>query len=213
MFDFKQMAQKYNVVVRGLIQVGAHDGGELKQYQGMNIPKVLLVEANPAVYQRLVANIAGVPNVMAVNCAVSDIDGNVVLHVTSMDQSSSLLKLKHHSRIYPSVIETHQVTVPGRKLDTLLRELKLTPADFNMMNLDIQGAELMAFKGASDLLQYVELINTEVNFEELYEGCALIGQLDEFLATHHFVRVELETPWHPTWGDAIYVKKKPSTGL
>jgi FkbM family methyltransferase len=206
MFDLQQMCRQHGVTPRGVVHVGAHEGQELAQYAAMGVHRVLFIEANPAVYQRLTAKIAGSTNVMAVRCAVSDTDGTATLHVTSMDQSSSILPLKRHAAIYPSIVETHQVTVVSRKLDTLLPELKLQPADFNVVNIDIQGAELMAFKGAIELLTHIDIIFTEVNFEELYAGCPLIAQLDEFLAERGFTRVAVTTPYHPSWGDATYVK-------
>ena len=76
-----------------------------------------------------------------------------------------------------------------------------------MLSFDIQGAELLAFQGSINLLKHIEAINTEVNFEELYEGCALIDQIDDFLNLHGFQRVKTTTPYHPSWGDAFYVKK------
>ncbi|MEG4227930.1 FkbM family methyltransferase [Microcoleus sp. N9_B2] len=206
MLDLQQIFSQYGIVPHGVIHVGAHEGTEISTYQAMGVQKVLFVEANPVVFERLQANIAGVPNVQAVNCAVSNENGTVNLRVTSIDQSSSILQLKRHLELYPSIQETHQVEVQSRTIDTLLQELQLNPYDFNILNIDIQGAELLALQGAANWLKYVSGINTEVNYEELYDGCALIEQLDEFLEMHGFQRVATITH-HPYWGDAFYVKK------
>jgi len=64
----------------------------------------------------------------------------------------------------------------------------------------------MAFQGATNLLKYIEAINTEVNYEELYQDCALIDQLDEFLGIYGFERKATTTPYHRSWGDGFYVK-------
>jgi FkbM family methyltransferase len=212
MFDLKQVCEKHHIVPRGVFHVGAHEGKELTDYLNLGVKKVVFIEANPVVFQRLLATIAGHANVLAVNCAISDSIGTVTLHVTSMDQSSSILPLKRHAVIYPSIKETQQIVVPSRTIDGLLTELKLSASDYNILNIDIQGAELMAFNGGVDLLSHLDAIFTEVNFEELYEGCPLIGQLDEFLGKHGFVRVEVTTPYHPSWGDAMYVKKGEHEG-
>ncbi|MGB7894786.1 MAG: FkbM family methyltransferase [Microcoleus sp.] len=206
MLDLQQIFSQYGIVPHGVIHVGAHEGTEISTYQAMGVQKVLFVEANPVVFERLQANIAGVPNVQAVNCAVSNENGTVNLRVTSSDQSSSILQLKRHLELYPNIQETHQVQVQSRTIDTLLQELQLNPYDFNILNIDIQGAELLAMQGAANWLKYVAAINTEVNYEELYDGCALIDQLDEFLEKHGFQRVATITH-HPYWGDALYVKK------
>jgi FkbM family methyltransferase len=206
MLDLQQIFSQYGIVPHGVIHIGAHEGTEISTYQAMGVQKVLFVEANPVVFERLQANIAGVPNVQAVNCAVSNENGTLNLRVTSNDQSSSILELKRHLELYPNIQETNQVTVESKTIDTLLQEMQLNPYDFNILNIDIQGAELLALQGGTDWLKWVAGINTEVNYEEMYEGCALIDQLDEFLELHGFQRVATITH-HPYWGDAFYVKK------
>jgi FkbM family methyltransferase len=207
LLDLQQLCVKHSVVPRGIIHIGAHEGKEIATYQMMGVERVLFVEANPAVFERLQTNMAGFLNVLAVNCAISNINGTSTLHVTSMDQSSSILPLKEHQKIYPQIKEVERVVVESRTLDTLLEELQVNPADFNILNIDIQGAELLALQGATNLLKHIEAINTEVNYEELYEGCALIDQIDDFLETCGFDRTATATPYHPSWGDAFYVKK------
>ncbi len=208
MLDLQHLCIQYFVTPRGVIHIGSHEGKEeIALYQAMGVQKVLFIEANPVVFERLKVNIAGIPNVQAVNYAISNLNGTVNLHVTSMDQSSSILPLKLCQEIYPNIKETHQVTVQSRTLDTLLQELQLQPSNFNIINIDIQGAELLALQGATNVLKHIEAINTEGNYKELYEGCALVDQINEFLEMHNFTRVATTTPYHPSWGDAFFVKK------
>lgn len=204
--DWQNLCVQHSVKPRGVIHIGAHEGKELERYQAMGVERVLFIEANPAVFERLQTSIAGCANVEAVNCAISNANGTVTLHITSMDQSSSILSLKRHKDLYPDIQETHQLIVNSKTLDTLLKELELNPSDFNILNMDIQGAELLALEGATNWLKYVDAINTEVNYEELYEGCALIDQVDDFLEKHGFERVATTSPYHPSWGDAFYVR-------
>ncbi len=206
LLDVPKLCVQNSIHLKGVIHVGAHEGQENHYYQQMGVKNILFIEANPVVCQRLQAKIASYPNVKAVNYAISDQNGTINLHVTSNEQSSSILPLKQHQKIYPQIKETHQIQVESRKLDTLLQELKLNSSDYNILNIDIQGAELLALKGATHWLKYVDAINTEVNYEELYEGCVLIDELDEFLDQYGFHRVATKTP-HPSWGDAFYVKK------
>ena len=54
-------------------------------------------------------------------------------------------------------------------------------------------------------MQNIDYIYTEVNKEELYEGCDIVDAIDDFLYDQGFIR--LETAWtHANWGDALYVK-------
>ncbi len=207
LLDLQQLCIKHSVTPRGIIHIGAHEGKEIARYRAMNVERVLFVEANPAVFERLKTNIAGLSNVLAVNCVISNINGISTLYVTSMDQSSSILPLKEHQKVYPEIKEVERLVLESRTIDTLLQELQLNPADFNILNIDIQGAELLALQGATNLFKHIEAINTEVNYEELYEGCALIDDIDDFLEIHGFDRAATATPYHPSWGDAFYVKK------
>ena len=81
--------------------------------------------------------------------------------------------------------------------------------DFNMINIDVQGYELEVFKGSLESLNNIEYIMTEVNLDELYEGCPLMQDLDEFLGNiWGFKRVAQRIVGNNTWGDALYVKEE-----
>ena len=207
--DLKNLCSQNKIFPRGIIHVGAYEGKDIKTYQELNISKIIFIEANPTVFERLKTNIAEAStDVQAVNYAISNQDGQVKLYVNSMGKSSSILPLKFYRNIYPNIKETHQLTVESKTLDTLLQELGLTPGDFNILNLDIQGAELLALQGATNLLKYIDAVYTKVNYEELYEGCALADKIDEFLAENGFGKIAEATPFHPSWGDAFYVRKQ-----
>jgi FkbM family methyltransferase len=205
-FDLSKLYEKYKILKKGVIHIGAHEGQECSIYLAMNIPEIVLFEANPDVYQRLVEKIQSTGNIKAVQCAISNYVGECKFHVTSMDQSSSILPLKYHKVVYPNIVETKIITVPCITLDTFFKIR--APSNFNFINIDIQGAELLAFQGAINLLEnHIDAINTEVNYEEMYEGCVLKTQLDKFLAQFNFVCRE-EKRVCSSWGDAFYVKEK-----
>ncbi len=208
--DLQKLCQQYSIAPRGIIHIGAHEGQEMQEYQVMGADKVLFVEANPSVFERLKLHIAGIPNVWLANCAISNQNGTVNLRVNSHDMSSSILPLKLHKEIYPGMLEVDQVTVTSKTLDSLMQESPLNSSEFNILVIDIQGAELLALQGARETLKYIDAISTEVNCEELYEGCALIDQVDDFLKVYGFQRVAVATPSHPSWGDAFYVKSTVS---
>ena len=207
--DIPALFQKYHLTPKGVIHVGAHEAGELEKYVAMGFSTILYVEANPALIPRLKEKAAACTGarVLIAHVAVTDHNGKITLRVTSMDQSSSILPLGIHKNIYPSIREGNQIDVPARTLDHLVYELGLAPNLFNFLNLDIQGAELLALKGASRLLGNIEAIVSEVNLVELYQGAALLPQLEAHLRAAGFNRAAMFTPWHPTWGDAFFVKR------
>ena len=52
----------------------------------------------------------------------------------------------------------------------------------------------------------MDFIMTEVNRDEVYEGCAQVGEIDEYLSKYRFKRAE--TTWDgDCWGDALYFKE------
>jgi hypothetical protein len=69
--------------------------------------------------------------------------------------------------------------------------------------MDLQGAELLALRGATETLRSVRFVYTEVNVDELYAGCAQLDEIDEQLVG--FVRMETALTPHG-WGDAFYVR-------
>ncbi len=91
-------------------------------------------------------------------------------------------------------------------MDTLIEEISLNIDNFNFINLDIQGVELLALKGFGDLLNKIDFVYTEVNVGYVYKDCALITEIDEYLSSFGFSRTETHLT-EMEWGDAFYVKK------
>jgi FkbM family methyltransferase len=217
MLDIHSLLSEYKITARGAIHIGAHEGQEIGMYQNMGVQSLLLIEANPSLIGRLCDRVAETIShdpameIQVENCAISNENGTAIFRVTSSDQSSSLLPLNEHQKIYPDITETECIEVPLKTLDTLLDELKCDRTQFNLLNLDIQGAELLALKGATQTLAHIDAINTEINFVELYKGGALIWELDALLEDQGFVRVATTTPYHPSWGDALYIRKPTIT--
>jgi FkbM family methyltransferase len=168
--------------------------------------RTLFVEANPDLAAALRARFAKRADVTIAEFAAADRAGNLDFHLTSFDQSSSLLRLKKHAEIYPQIVPARTIPVPAKRLDDALAELNLAAARFDLLALDIQGAELMALRGCSGLVERVQAILCEVSFEELYEGCALADEIDAHLGQFGFARVATATPYHPSWGDGFYVR-------
>lgn len=198
---------RHGIEPRGVIHVGGHEGQEVDAYARLGIEHALFFEANPQVFDTLQARLAERDGYQALHCAIVESNAPVTLRVTSFDQSSSVLPLKEHARIYPDIVEVAQVEVPGRRLDDILRESGDESRHYNLLSLDIQGAELLALKGAVETLHQVDAIRVEVNYAELYAGGAHVYELDAFLDAQGFARVETACPFHPSWGDAFYVRK------
>ena len=208
--DLSLLVTRYGVKPRGAIHVGAHLGEEYESYKNIGVSRIIMVEANPNIYRDLEKKLGNVENVILVNRAISDANERRPFHIMNATQSSSLLAPKRHSEIYPKIIERAEVNVMCSRLDDLLEELGETSFAYNILNIDVQGAEMMVLHGASEVLKAIEVIYLEVNFDELYSGCCQIEEVDEFLSSRGFSRVALVCPYHPSWGDAVYVRNQKS---
>jgi hypothetical protein len=54
-------------------------------------------------------------------------------------------------------------------------------------------------------LNNIDYIYTEINEKYLYEDCALVNEIDNYLSLFNFKRVETSMTPHG-WGDAFYIK-------
>lgn len=194
--------------VRGILHVGAHDGGELDYYIKNGIRDVVFCEANPKIYERLLARCSGINTIRCYNYAICEKSGEVQFHITNNDSaSSSILNLKIHKHYYPHIYNEETITVPSITVDELFQKESIQHEKYNLLNIDIQGAELLAMKGMKKYLETCDYVYSEVNFEELYEGCGLMSDIDLYLSEFGFSRVNVvET--RSGFGDALYVKKK-----
>ena len=91
-------------------------------------------------------------------------------------------------------------------LDNIIKKVGIYKFHFNVLNLDIQGAELKAMKGLSDWF-YIDAVFTEINYREMYKGCALEPEVTQFLLEKGFKKVE-EVDTGAGWGDALYIRQK-----
>ncbi|WP_408972290.1 FkbM family methyltransferase, partial [Planktothrix sp.] len=192
--DFFNLCQQNNITPNGIIWIGAYDGKTLKRLNLPDTVKTLLIDANPNAVERLQTNFAESPNIQVVQAAISNHNDTLTLHVTSLESSSSILPWKQYSEIYPNIKEIQQLTLPSLTLDTLVEQLNLSPTDFNILILDIQGAEFLALEGASQLLNSLDAIYTPIYYQELFEGGALAEQVDQFLSDYQFQRVAEGSP-------------------
>lgn len=204
LIDFNYIVEKYIVDIKGIIHVGGHLAEEYDFYKNKGIKNVIWIEANPFIFNQLKEKAV---NNLCYNSLISDRDNNFVdFYLTNNGQSSSMLEMDRHKQHHPSVYVYKKIQLKSIRLDTLIKTEKINISNYNFLNLDIQGAELLALKGMSNNLNHVDYIYTEVNVADVYKGCSKLDDLDIFLLDYGFKRVELKmTPYE--WGDAFYIKE------
>jgi FkbM family methyltransferase len=191
----------FNLNIRGVIHIGGHRGQEYVYYKNLGLTNIIFVEPQPDNFDILSENVG--PECLLFNVALGNFEGDADMftEVANQGQSSSLLQPHQHLSQYPDIIFNGKIMVGVTKLDLLPFDRAL----YNFINIDVQGYELEVFKGGIDTLNGIDYVYAEVNRAELYKSCALVGEVDGFLANHGFKRVG--TWWDGvTWGDALYVK-------
>ena len=200
---------KYNLNIKGILHVGAHHAEEKESYNECNINNVIWIDGNeeliPIIKERLNALNS---QDLVLNYLVCDKDDEELqFHITNNTQSSSILEFDKHKVYYPGIDFIRTVTKKAYTLKYIIEKNNINMADFNMLNLDLQGVELKALVGMGDYLNHIDYIYTEVNNDSIYKDNDLITNIDKYLLEHKFVRVET-VMLSEQWGDALYVKIK-----
>ena len=225
LIDFRTLFPKYHIKPNGVIQCGAHWAEEHDIYLELGIRDIMYIEPCKEAYDKMVSRFGGLTvttgqpggngyqititdgGVMILKVACGDQDGKMEMFVShnNQGQSNSLLVPKLHLQQHPEVVFTDKEVVEVRRLDNLLIQDK---EKYNILVLDCQGFEGQILKGASETLPQIDLIYTECNNGQTYEGNMEIEEMDEFLRKFGFERVETYWPspnW--TWGDCAYIRK------
>jgi len=209
--SIKELIKKYNLKINGVIHLGGCQGEELFSYYRNKIKNVILIEANPELIKMLKIKKFFYNNFLNMNidvenfAAMDEDDKTLKLNVTNNLQSSSVLDLYKHAELHPEVKVVKKLEVKSLTINSLFKN-SYNIENYNFLNLDIQGAELLALKGSSKILNNITAIYTEINYDEIYKDCALIEDLDKYLNEYNFKRVMTVTPESDYWGDALYIK-------
>ena len=217
LLDFDQLIKKYDVNIRGCIHIGAYVGEEIVSYTKHKISHVIFFEPQEEIFNILAHNISTFSdekmNIVLVNKAVGNENKSATMFLSNTPggitngsgASSSILKPKKHLEQYPHITFPKTQDVDMVRVDDFWYFTELDKSYYNFMNIDVQGYELEVLKGAEKTLEDIDYVMTEINRDEVYEGCALVDEIDEFLGSYGFQRVE--TSWEgDTWGDGFYKK-------
>ncbi len=189
------------VKARGVLHVGAHDGEEATFYHRQGWGPVIWVEMLPEKAAQLRQRFADPGTDVVVEAACWEVDGHrLALHRASNAQSSSLLAPREHLTRHPDVRFADDGELITRRLDSVLP----MDATFDLVCIDVQGAELQVLKGMGRRLDSVRWAYVEVNTLPLYEGAALLPEIDAFMCQHGFARLARKMAEDNGWGDAMY---------
>lgn len=209
LIPYSGICSKYQIKPTGVLHVGAHWAEEAQDYYDNGCQRSIWIEANPECMMKLMHNLEPYSNHIIFNDCISDIDGReVALNISNNEgQSSSILELQHHKVAHPEVHYIGSFVCKTKRLDTLFYMNKLNIEDYPFVNMDIQGVELLALKGMGQMLAAVKYLYLEINSLPLYEDCALVKEVDEYVRQYGFVAKDTVMAGNFGWGDKFYINE------
>lgn len=203
LLNFSSLVKKYSIKVDGVIVAGAHYAEEHPDYVAAGIKRFVYIEPCAAAFNMLKNKFAAHHHIQLFNYACGEVECEQVMYTGSQNegQSNSLLKMAKHTQIHPGI------TLPNTELVTVKRldSLGLAHKGYQLLVMDCQGFEGRVLRGATETLKQMNYVYTEVNRDEVYQGCTLVDELDELL--HEFDRVETGAWVGNMWSDALYIRR------
>lgn len=192
----------WNVQPRGVLHIGAHDGEEDSEYRRAGWGDVIWVEAMPDKARALEEKFRSDRTRRVVTALAWDSSNEqMVFNIANNGMSSSVFQFGTHANHHPAIAFEGAISMQSVRLDEVLEQ----PIAWELINLDVQGAELHALRGLGTLIQHAHWIYTEVNEEEVYAGCPLLSDIDQWLGLRGFLRVDTAMTRFG-WGDALYAR-------
>lgn len=209
---------------KGIIHIGAHKGEEVETYIDLGFENIILIEPNPELYNFLIEKFEKNPKVKVYGVAISDSIGAMDFHIHTSQSGSvepaSLLKMKEFNKIVKTLQTAKVITVPVITLDDFFVTNQLSIENYNYINIDVQGAELMAFKGAKNVLKSIDVVISEVNLIELYENAPLEKDIINYLKEFGFEKKNViyhtlydDKGTFPAWGECLFLKNSKDNGV
>ncbi len=172
---------------RGIIHLGANLASESELY-GFLEKEVLWIEANPELMDYLNERIKKHRIQRAINALITDKDNQDTIFKISNNKgiSSSIYDFGEYHQGDKNLWKgefrmVKELKLKSKTLETVLKENNINIKNYDLLVMDIQGAELLALKGSGSILDKITHIWTEVSTVPIYKGGALFSEINDFL--------------------------------
>lgn len=206
LIKINELIYHLNIDIKGILHIGAHECEELKDYNnaGIDNSNIYWIEA---MQDKVDLNKSKNNDINIYQAVIDEVDDKEInFKITNNGESSSILDFGSHELHHPQVKVVETKVLKTNRMDTIIDKYNIPIDKLNFINLDIQGVELRALKSMEKYLNYVDYIYTEVNIEEVYKGCNLMSEIDEYLSRFNFKRITQRIYTQYGWGDAFYMK-------
>jgi FkbM family methyltransferase len=196
----KHITDKIDII----FECGSRDAiDSLKMFDFYQPKKIFCFECNPDSVNVCKETIGENNNIILVDKAVSNNDGEIDFYVTDMDKSidknigasSALLHLDNKESFFQKKITVNSIT-----LKTFMEENNINNID--LLCLDLQGYEKIALEGLGDKIKNVKYIISEYANRSFYSGDILLEDYQTFLTSLGFDLIEVNN--YGDFGDALF---------
>lgn len=209
--SFAVMLRECNIHPKYVIHAGAHDLIEADIYDSYK-SRVWAIECNPFVYPKLTYRLNNLPNqtpIFACLWSENNAEKEFMFYRNREDGAGGLYAPeKMFAYITDCPLTGESITCVTTTMDTICRKYIKDYYLVDFLNVDLQGAELEFFKGASLLLKSESLksIWCEVSWDHVYKDGPLLTDIDKYLGEYGFTRFGVRRDWE-IHGDALYVRQ------
>ncbi len=172
--------------------------------------QIVTIEPNPDIQEELRENISSItPHPIIVERAVGETPGKCTFNIWGDSKVASDASMQSHIKGKPTI----ELDVQVDTLDNIAKEYAIQP---DLVKLDLQGSELKALKGATSMLQKVEMFMVEFGCLEAYvERATSRDLLDIFFDNDYCLYDVVDLRYRQydgalTGGDFIFIKNSSS---
>lgn len=209
-FSFDYIKEQVGKPITGVIHIGAHYAEEAWEYNELGW-KAIWFEAHPDYVVKMKENLAQYPGQEGYQACLSDVDGEEVeFWITRDEYASSMLKPEWHQIQNPHAKITGTIKLITDRFDNLWTveyEGAYGLSEYNLLVLDVQGAEYKVFQGMGDYADNFDGIISEYSTVEFYKDVPRLTDLDKLYGDKGFKRVFPDDTNTLVHGDALYVRK------
>jgi FkbM family methyltransferase len=206
---------KFNIKLDGVYHCGSSDAIEADTWDLFGAKYVIYFEVNDLVFNYLIQRLSGRPNHMPFLYGLGDIDEEKTSFHYYRELTDGAGSIFEDDKMHEYVSDCHMLGISNDDvlytLDTIIDRHQIPYLDTNLLNIDLQGAELKCLRGCKKLLTSPSLkyIICETSIKDIYKYGPKIEDIDNELKLYNFERVyyQPDPGMQGSQGDSLYIRK------
>lgn len=194
------LLSRYNVACKSVLHIGGHLAEEATEYLNAGFDRAVFIEGIPEMFARMMTVLKDFSPYTGICALLSNKnEQRTIFHASNDGASTSILPPARHSAERPDIVFTRSTTLNAVTLDSLNLDA------FDLIVLDVQGAEALVLEGGVSTIGKAKAIWVEVNAGNMYQNDVDSAEITKILSTSF-------TPLYMNmnenrWGNALYVRK------